>query len=265
LDQHALIAAVAVEPQQPGVEAVRERDKTWSRLAWQVPLAVLLTLVELVSFLRLLGPSAALAPVPRPLEVHVAEMPPPAVSPVQPVPRSAPRSVPPLPLPERRPFERSLFPEPPRPASAPQVAPLPESAPSPSAAIATPTVESGDDVTASSAPSGTRDPASAASGPVFGVRGGALGGGNAGARVLYQPRPEIPEALRRRSIEITTVARFRVAANGSAQVELTEPSADADLNRAVLDALRRWRFFPAIEDGKPVPSTLDIRIPISVR
>ena len=61
------------------------------------------------------------------------------------------------------------------------------------------------------------------------------------------------------------MARFQVAANGSAQVGLTEPSADPDLNRAVLDALRRWRFFPTMQDGKPVAWTLDIRIPISVK
>ena len=70
------------------------------------------------------------------------------------------------------------------------------------------------------------------------------GGGNAGARAIYQPLPEIPEALRHRSIEIIAVARFQVAANGSAQVELIEPTADADLNRALLESLRRWRFFP---------------------
>ncbi len=64
---------------------------------------------------------------------------------------------------------------------------------------------------------------------------------------------------------MVAIARFRVAANGSAQVELVQPTADPDLNRALLDSLRRWRFFPGMEDGKPVPSTVDIRIPIVVR
>ena len=86
-----------------------------------------------------------------------------------------------------------------------------------------------------------------------------------GARVLYQPLPEIPEKLRHQKIDVVAIARFRVAANGSAEVELIEPTRDPDLNRALLDSLRRWRFFPGMVEGKPVTSTVDIRIPISVK
>src|SRR2546427_710632 len=149
------------------MDAVRDRDEPWSRLAWHVPLAAVLTLVGLMSFLRLLEAPEAVTPAPRPLEVQVMEMPPPAIGP----------------------------------------APL-----------------------APSAPGASQEQAAATSNSVPGVRGGSLGGGSAGARAIYQPLPEIPEALRHRTVEITTVARFRVAANGSAQVELTEPTADPDLN-----------------------------------
>ncbi len=86
-----------------------------------------------------------------------------------------------------------------------------------------------------------------------------------GARAIYRPLPEIPEALRRRAVELVAVARFRVAADGSAEVELIEPTPDPGLNRALLETLKKWRFFPAMEDGKPVASSIDIRIPISVR
>jgi periplasmic protein TonB len=86
-----------------------------------------------------------------------------------------------------------------------------------------------------------------------------------GARALYQPLPEIPEELRHRAMDLVALARFRVAANGSAEVELVQPTPDAALNRALLDALKKWRFFPAMDAGKPVASTLEIRIPISVR
>jgi periplasmic protein TonB len=95
--------------------------------------------------------------------------------------------------------------------------------------------------------------------------GAGLGGGHMGARAIYQPLPQIPEALRRRSVEVIAVARFWVAANGGARVELTEPTSDAELNRALLESLKRWRFFPALQDGRPIASTIDIRIPISVR
>ena len=86
-----------------------------------------------------------------------------------------------------------------------------------------------------------------------------------GARALYKPLPEIPDALRRRSVDVVALARFKVAADGSAQVELIEPTSDHDLNRALLDSLKRWRFFPAMQDAKPVASSVDIRIPVSVK
>jgi protein TonB len=86
-----------------------------------------------------------------------------------------------------------------------------------------------------------------------------------GARAIYQPVPEIPEELRRRAIDLVAVARFRVAANGSAQMELIQPTPDPALNRTLLETLTKWRFFPAMEQGKPVASTIDIRIPITVR
>jgi protein TonB len=89
--------------------------------------------------------------------------------------------------------------------------------------------------------------------------------GNMGARALYQPMPEIPEELRRANLDLVAVARFRVAANGAATIELVQPTPEPRLNSALLDALKRWRFFPAMENGRPVDSTVDIRIPISVR
>lgn len=86
-----------------------------------------------------------------------------------------------------------------------------------------------------------------------------------GARAIYKPLPEIPGALRHRAIEVVAVARFQVSAKGIAQVELIEPTSDPDLNRALLESLRRWRFFPGLQAGQPVASTIDIRIPISVK
>ena len=46
---------------------------------------------------------------------------------------------------------------------------------------------------------------------------------------------------------------------------LVTPTSDPELNRVLLETLKRWRFFPALQEGKPVASTVDIRIPISVR
>ena len=90
-------------------------------------------------------------------------------------------------------------------------------------------------------------------------------GGSMSARALFRPLPEVPERLRHRDVELLAVARFRVAPDGSAQVELIEPTSEPTLNESLLATLRTWRFFPALEDGRPVVSTIDIRIPISVK
>ena len=86
-----------------------------------------------------------------------------------------------------------------------------------------------------------------------------------GARAIYKPLPEIPDTLRSRNLELVALARFKVAADGSAQVELIEPTSEPDLNRALLEALKRWRFFPAMQNGKAVASSVEIRIPVSVK
>lgn len=263
------------------MEAVRRREDSWGRLAWQVPLATLLTLVGLMSFLRLLEPSDLPPPAQRPLDVEVAELPPRIVAPPPAAPKPAARPTPPS-VRERHPVEtrRPVEPLPPvAPVAPPPVVasePVDSARPAIKArdAIVTPPAGEPQPVAPSTAIASTskqegdrasRAPPETARDPVPGPRGETLGGGNTGARAISQPLPEIPEALRHRSIEIIAVARFKVAANGSAQVELTGPTADSDLNRALLESLRRWRFFPAMQDGKPVASAVEIRIPISVR
>ena len=86
-----------------------------------------------------------------------------------------------------------------------------------------------------------------------------------GARALYQPMPEIPDELRHRDLSVVAMARFRVAADGSATVTLVQATADPRLNAALMSALQKWRFFPAMDDGRPIASTIDIRVPIEVR
>ena len=85
------------------------------------------------------------------------------------------------------------------------------------------------------------------------------------ARAIYQPMPEIPDDLRRRNIDLVAVARFRVAPDGKATVELIQPTPEPTLNRALLERLQSWRFFPALANGKPIASVIDIRVPISVK
>jgi outer membrane biosynthesis protein TonB len=33
----------------------------------------------------------------------------------------------------------------------------------------------------------------------------------------------------------------------------------------LMSAMQKWRFFPAMDNGRPTASTIDIRVPIEVR
>jgi periplasmic protein TonB len=92
-----------------------------------------------------------------------------------------------------------------------------------------------------------------------------IGGGNTGARAIFQPKPEIPDELREEAIKTIAVARFHVAPDGSATVELIKPTPDPRINQLLLNTLKRWRFFPALADGKPVASTQDLRIHLEIK
>jgi len=85
-----------------------------------------------------------------------------------------------------------------------------------------------------------------------------------GARALYKPMPDLPEELRRRQLNVVAVASFHVGADGSATVTLVQATAEPLLNAALMVALRKWRFFPALENGHPVASIIEIRIPFVV-
>jgi protein TonB len=77
--------------------------------------------------------------------------------------------------------------------------------------------------------------------------------------------PQIPDDLREGTFNSAALARFHVAADGSAQVELAKPTSNPRLNRILLDSLKKWRFMPAIKNGKPVASTEEIVIKIEVK
>jgi protein TonB len=265
-------------------------DDPWPRLCWVAPLALILTTVSQMGFLYLMERPPASTPVPRPIDVQVIELPAAIRKPEPPPVRKTERPRPPRPTPAPPKPKLEVLPSPPPPPPSPTPAPPPEpvrqpapepqrTAPAPApapAAVAAPVVTAPPTPAAPARPSAAvpveppvRAPSAAAvppPPPVPGTPGGTgFGGGKGGARAIYKPLPEIPEALRHQKIDVVAVARFRVAANGSAQVELIEPTADPELNRALLDALHRWRFFPGMENGKPAPSTVDVRIPISVR
>lgn len=84
------------------------------------------------------------------------------------------------------------------------------------------------------------------------------------AHSIAQPLPALPDDLRDQAFQTVATARFMIHADGSVEVELIKPTSSPRLNQILLEALRRWRFFPALQNGHPVESQQDIRVHFTV-
>lgn len=230
-------------------------DEPWRRLPWLMPAGSLLALAALLAFLGVLARLPPQPSQPAAVMMELVELPAPAPASTPPAAVEEPPPPPPL---EPSPVE-------PQPAEPETVVPAPV-APVPVLPPRRPPALSHPAAARPPAPPGPataqpQAPPQAAPPP----RPLPPGGGIAGARAIFKPMPELPVELRRHDVEWVARARFAVAADGSAAVELIEPTSDPHLNRLLLEALKRWRFFPALEQGRPVASTLELRIPITVK
>lgn len=84
----------------------------------------------------------------------------------------------------------------------------------------------------------------------------------ASAPVLERsPHPRYPARAQRRGESGEVVLSIDVDARGRvARASVASSSGSKDLDRAALDAVRRWRFRPAMRDGRPVPATVTVPI-----
>jgi len=90
-------------------------------------------------------------------------------------------------------------------------------------------------------------------------------GGTGAAGALFKPTPIIPPELRLHTLDLVAVVRFNIGTDGRPTVVLEKATADPQINEILLDTFRRWRFFPAMRNGKPMRSTLVLRVPIKVQ
>jgi periplasmic protein TonB len=208
-------------------------DGAWRRFAIVLPAVV----VAWASILWLLGWLLArepIAPPPQPIDARLIELP--SEAPLsQETPAPSPQV---LRMPRRieRPVVRQAEPQP--APEAPSLEPEPQAVPptpAPPPVAAAPSL-----------------PPAAPAGPTA-------------ARALYNPLPKIPDELRDRASSAEARARFTVAADGTVSVELVTPTPDPLLNRVILETLRTWRFSPATENGKPVPSSQELRVRVEIR
>jgi len=200
-------------------------DRPWGRLGWILPVVITSWTLFLWS-LGLLLERRPIPPPPVPIDATLVELP------SEPAPPQARRrEPPPRPVPPQA--VRS------EPATSPEPVPVPSPAPE-----------------ASAAPPSPPPPAAPQR---------AVASDRAAAHVLYSPLPKIPDELLDQAIEMVALARFDIRPDGTAAVELVQPTPNPALNRVILDTLRTWRFFPALERGRPVASTQEVRVRLEVR
>ena len=224
----------------------------------RIALAVLVALVVWIGFLFQLGSWLGTTPSmhtpDKPLEMRVVELDPPQA----PVAHTTPAPIAPA---------KSQQPADPRPhvsAQARTTPPVPSKPDVRSTQSATPAQSA----PTAQEPKPAAEPPARAAGPSSEERANATpsatSSGDATARAIAQPLPELPDDLRDQAYQTVAIARFAIHVDGSVDVELIKPTANPRLNQILLETLRKWRFFPAMQAGHPIESRQDIRVHFNV-
>jgi protein TonB len=81
------------------------------------------------------------------------------------------------------------------------------------------------------------------------------------AALLTEPRPKYPPEAYRAREEGTVIVQADIDASGNAsEVKVVRHSGSRILDRAALDEVRKWKFSPAIEDGRAVASSVQVPV-----
>ncbi len=79
------------------------------------------------------------------------------------------------------------------------------------------------------------------------------------AALIYNPLPKIPDDLREEAFNSYAIARFKIAKDGTATVELIKPCSNPRLNNLLLKNLKTWKFAASNSE-----STQEIRVNFKV-
>ncbi len=79
-------------------------------------------------------------------------------------------------------------------------------------------------------------------------------------RVTYQTNPEFSEQARREKVQGTVMLTLVVSADGvPTAIKVTRPLGKG-LDEKAIEAVRQWRFKPALKDGNPVAARIAVEI-----
>src|SRR3984893_10919310 len=99
-------------------------------------------------------------------------------------------------------------------------------------------------------------------GPGGGVGGGVfrVGGGVSAPRVVYQPDPEYSEEARKAKYQGTCVLWLVVGPDGKPRDIRVARSLGLGLDEKAIEAVKTWKFEPAMKDGKPVAVQINVEV-----
>jgi len=86
------------------------------------------------------------------------------------------------------------------------------------------------------------------------------GGGVSAPRVSYSPDPEYSDEARRAKYQGTCVLSLIVGPDGLPQDIRVARSLGMGLDEKAIEAVKQWRFQPALKDGKPVAVAINIEV-----
>jgi TonB family protein len=89
---------------------------------------------------------------------------------------------------------------------------------------------------------------------------------NAGSKDVTPPektagdQPTYPRNARRRGLQGDVAISFILKEDGSPTYIFVAESLDPELDESAMDAVRGWRFKPAVKDGRPVAAAISVKV-----
>jgi TonB family protein len=87
-----------------------------------------------------------------------------------------------------------------------------------------------------------------------------VGGGVKPPRAIHSPPPEYPKEARKERREGTVVIKLVVGANGLPRDISVDRPLSPDLDKAAMDAVKKWKFAPGTKDGEPVGVWIKVEV-----
>lgn len=79
-------------------------------------------------------------------------------------------------------------------------------------------------------------------------------------RLIYHPNPEYSEAARKANLQGTCVLRVEVGTDGAVHDVRVERSLERGLDEKAIEAVRSWKFEPALKNENPVADEITVEV-----